>query len=37
MALVMLPYGREFLEVPAMGFIVMLGLGYVEQLSRQEN
>ena len=33
MALIMLPYSREFLEVPAMSYIVMIGLGFIVKAS----
>lgn len=35
MVLVMLPYSRDFLEVPGMGVIVMICLGFVVQVSQQ--
>lgn len=34
---VMLPYGRELLEVPAMGVFMMIGLGYVAQLTAADH
>lgn len=34
MVLVMLPYSRDFLEVPAMGVVVMICLGFVNQISQ---
>lgn len=33
MMLLMLPYGRDLLEVPALGFFMMVGLGYAAQVT----